>query len=100
MGAKESGIEISVGLNADPFSRDARKLEAEAGEVGRALSKAIGGGIDSSQVTKGISNITQELKKAAAHRLPGGDLMTEDITPVIGAHLGPGAYGFAVISAK
>ena len=42
----------------------------------------------------------QELKKAAAHRLPGGDLMTEDITPVIGAHLGPGAYGFAVISAK
>jgi len=42
----------------------------------------------------------QELKKAAAHRLPGGDLMTEDITPVIGAHLGPGAYGFTVISAK
>ncbi len=42
----------------------------------------------------------QELKKAAAHLLPSGDLMVEDITPVIGAHIGPGAYGFAVISAK
>lgn len=42
----------------------------------------------------------QELKKAAAHLLPGADLMTEDITPVIGAHIGPGAYGFAVIRAK
>lgn len=42
----------------------------------------------------------QELKKAAVHLLPEGDLMTEDITPVIGAHIGPGAYGFAVISAK
>ena len=42
----------------------------------------------------------QELKKAAAHLLPSGNLMIEDITPVIGAHIGPGAYGFAVISAK
>ena len=42
----------------------------------------------------------QELKKAAAHLLPSGDIMIEDITPVIGAHIGPGAYGFAVISAK
>ena len=42
----------------------------------------------------------KELKKAAAHLLPGGDLMAEDITPVIGAHIGPGAYGFAVVAAK
>lgn len=42
----------------------------------------------------------EELKKAAAHLLPNGEIMTEDITPVIGAHIGPGAYGFAVISAK
>ena len=42
----------------------------------------------------------QELKKAAAHLLPSGNLMIEDITPVIGAHIGPGAYGFAVIRAK
>ncbi len=46
------------------------------------------------------SERVKELKEAAAHLLPGGDLMTEDITPVIGAHIGPGAYGFAVISSK
>ena len=42
----------------------------------------------------------QELRQAAAHLLPTGELMVQDITPVIGAHIGPGAYGFAVISAK
>lgn len=42
----------------------------------------------------------QELRKAAAHLLPTGELMVQNITPVIGAHIGPGAYGFTVISAK
>jgi len=41
-----------------------------------------------------------ELRQAAAHLLPTSELMVQDITPVIGAHIGPGAYGFAVISAK
>jgi DegV family protein with EDD domain len=41
-----------------------------------------------------------ELKKLAAHLLPMGDLMVEDITPVIGAHIGPGAAGFAVVAAE
>mgnify|MGYP001045598459 FL=1 len=41
-----------------------------------------------------------ELRASAAHLLPGGDIMTEDITPVIGAHIGPGAMGFAVIKAS
>lgn len=41
-----------------------------------------------------------ELKKLAEHLLPKGDLMIEDITPVIGAHIGPGAAGFAVIAAE
>jgi fatty acid-binding protein DegV len=36
----------------------------------------------------------------AAHLLPKADLMTQDITPVIGAHIGPGAAGFAVVSAE
>lgn len=40
-----------------------------------------------------------ELKLMAAHLLPKGDLVTQDITPVIGAHIGPGAAGFAVVSA-
>ncbi|HNT76379.1 MAG TPA: DegV family protein [Anaerolineae bacterium] len=40
-----------------------------------------------------------ELREKAAALLPEGDILTMDITPVIGAHLGPGAVGFAVISA-
>jgi DegV family protein with EDD domain len=41
-----------------------------------------------------------DLRKLASHLLPKGDLMTEDITPVIGAHIGPGAAGFAVVTAE
>ena len=41
-----------------------------------------------------------ELKKMAEHLLPKGELMVENITPVIGAHIGPGAAGFAVIAAE
>jgi len=41
-----------------------------------------------------------ELRARAAHLLPVGDILTADITPVIGAHIGPGAVGFAVISAR
>lgn len=41
-----------------------------------------------------------ELKVMAAHLLPKNDLMLQDITPVIGAHIGPGAAGFAVIAAE
>jgi DegV family protein with EDD domain len=40
-----------------------------------------------------------ELRARAAALLPEGDILTMDITPVIGAHIGPGAAGFAVISA-
>ncbi|MGD8622702.1 MAG: DegV family protein, partial [Anaerolineales bacterium] len=32
--------------------------------------------------------------------LPEGDIPSVDITPVIGAHIGPGAVGFTVISSK
>jgi len=41
-----------------------------------------------------------ELRKMAAHLLPQGDILIEDITPVIGAHIGPGASGFAVVTAE
>lgn len=40
-----------------------------------------------------------ELRSLAAHLLPQGPILTEDITPVLGAHIGPGALGFAVIQA-
>ncbi len=39
----------------------------------------------------------QALGRSVAHLLPPGEMYSEDITPVIGAHIGPGAVGFAVI---
>jgi fatty acid-binding protein DegV len=40
------------------------------------------------------------LRQLTAHLLPPGDLLSLDITPVIGAHIGPGAAGFAAVAAK
>jgi DegV family protein with EDD domain len=40
-----------------------------------------------------------ELRALAGGLLPQSDILTEDITPVIGAHIGPGAVGFAVVAA-
>ena len=40
----------------------------------------------------------QALRQQAAHLLPEQATYSMDITPVIGAHLGPGAVGYAVIS--
>jgi DegV family protein with EDD domain len=40
------------------------------------------------------------LKEMAEEFLPEGEILSMDITPVIGAHIGPGAAGFAYISAK
>ncbi len=40
-----------------------------------------------------------ELRKMAGSLLPRGEILMEDITPVIGAHIGPGAIGFAVVKA-
>jgi DegV family protein with EDD domain len=40
------------------------------------------------------------LRNQAAHLLPQGDILTEEITPVIGAHIGPGTIGFAVVAAS
>jgi len=41
-----------------------------------------------------------ELRNFAASVLSVGEIMAVDINPVIGAHIGPGAYGFAVVSAS
>jgi DegV family protein with EDD domain len=40
-----------------------------------------------------------ELRSLIAPRFPLEKLLVADITPVIGAHIGPGAYGFAVVAA-
>jgi DegV family protein with EDD domain len=42
-------------------------------------------------------NRVAELRIRAAAFLPAGDITVTDITPVIGAHIGPGAFGFALI---
>ncbi len=41
-----------------------------------------------------------ELRARAVHLLPHDNHLIEDITPVIGAHIGPGAVGFAVVGAQ
>lgn len=47
--------------------------------------------------THASPEILAKLHSMAAHLLPQGAILTEDITPVIGAHIGPGAVGFAVV---
>jgi DegV family protein with EDD domain len=42
----------------------------------------------------------EAVRQQAQHLLPEGELHSVDITPVIGANIGPGAVGFACISAK
>jgi DegV family protein with EDD domain len=39
------------------------------------------------------------LREQAARLLPDDNILAADITPVIGAHIGPGAVGFAVVGA-
>jgi len=41
-----------------------------------------------------------QLRALAADLLPTEDIWTMDITPVIGAHIGPGAVGFSVVTAQ
>jgi len=50
--------------------------------------------------THASREILAELRSLAAHLLPQGPILTVDITPVIGAHIGPGAVGFAVVQAS
>lgn len=41
-----------------------------------------------------------ELRQKVQHLLPEGELLSMDITPVFGTHLGPGAIGFACVTAR
>lgn len=47
--------------------------------------------------THAIPEKIRELRTLAASLLPIGEILTVDLTPVLGAHIGPGALGFAVI---
>ena len=50
--------------------------------------------------THASGEILDELRAMAAHLLPQEPILSVDITPVIGAHIGPGAVGFAIIQAS
>lgn len=41
----------------------------------------------------------QQLRELARHVLPAGEIPVVDISPVIGAHVGPGTVGFACVGA-
>ncbi len=42
----------------------------------------------------------RDLRHKAQHLLPEGEILSVDITPVFGTHLGPGAVGFACVKAR
>ena len=42
----------------------------------------------------------EQLRQHAQHLLPDGDILSVDVTPVLGTHLGPGAVGFACVGAN
>ncbi|MEW5872636.1 MAG: DegV family protein [Chloroflexota bacterium] len=50
--------------------------------------------------THAIPERLAALRAQAAALLPQGDLLSVDITPVIGTHIGPGAVGFAAVGAS
>jgi DegV family protein with EDD domain len=45
-------------------------------------------------------NRAEALRQQVKHLLPGGAVPTVEITPVLGANLGPGAVGFACVAAR
>ena len=46
------------------------------------------------------SDRAEDLRQRVQHLLPEGETLSVDITPVIGAHIGPGAVGFACVTAR
>jgi DegV family protein with EDD domain len=40
----------------------------------------------------------EAFRKRVSHLIPGNETYSMDITPVIGAHIGPGAVGYAIVS--
>jgi fatty acid-binding protein DegV len=49
-------------------------------------------------VHAGVQHEAEEMLARVKHLLPDGDIPIVQITPVLGAHLGIGALGFACVS--
>jgi DegV family protein with EDD domain len=45
----------------------------------------------------GAPQRAEQLRQTAAHLLPPGEVLSVNVTPVIGAHIGPGAVGFVAV---
>lgn len=46
-----------------------------------------------------VPNRAEEIRQQAQHFLPGDEVWTIDVSPIIGAHVGPGAVGFVCVQA-
>ncbi len=64
------------------------------------LLKEVGPVEKAALVHTNAANRAESLRRQAAHLLPGGEIPSVDITPVLGAHLGPNALGFACVSVR
>lgn len=64
------------------------------------LLEEIGGIEKAALVHTHAAERAEALRQQAAHLLPDGEIPSVDITPVLGAHLGPNAVGFACIAAR
>ncbi|MFL7812293.1 MAG: DegV family protein, partial [Anaerolineales bacterium] len=42
----------------------------------------------------------EEFKQKIESLLPEGEVLSMDITPVLGVHIGPGAFGYAVVTKR
>jgi fatty acid-binding protein DegV len=51
-------------------------------------------------VHAGAPDRAEALRQQAKHLLPEGAVSSVEITPVLGANLGPGAVGFACVKAR
>jgi DegV family protein with EDD domain len=47
-----------------------------------------------------VPDRVEDFRQRVKHLLPAGEIPVEIITPVIGAHIGPGVVGFSCLSAK
>ena len=65
-----------------------------------ALLDEVGPVEEAALVHTHAANLAGSLHKQAAHLLPSGEIPSVDITPVLGAHLGPNAVGFACVSVR
>ena len=94
-------LQIKPLLHMYDGSPDAERVRTSRGATKRLLEILEGlGKLDRvALVHTNAPKKADELRKMAAKLLPTGDIESVDITPVLGANIGPGAVGFACVAA-